>query len=288
MRQRCLLPLLCALLVLTQTTRAAENADGPGPAVPDAPLTRGSHGQIQVPVDLNGQGPFLAMVDTGATHTSVSGDLAVRLGLPIVARAEVRTSAGVVIQPVAELARLTLAGMSDTSLLVSVVEPERLDPSRRVLISLGQDVLASRPFVLDFARHRFRWGSHLAGPRQTEAALEPSAGRFVAVLPQRESTLRLVVDSGSETLVLFERGGVPAVPLVASPALWLETVAGRRLVQPSIVRALHVGALTLRDLPAVTLPASAATADGIDGLLPLGIFGQVLFDGPGRRLTLTR
>lgn len=39
--------------------------------------------RIMVPVSVNGQGPFEFLFDTGATHTVLSDQLAVRLGLPV-------------------------------------------------------------------------------------------------------------------------------------------------------------------------------------------------------------
>lgn len=82
-----ILPLMLWLPgVLIAVTRPP---DAPQPGVSEeAPLfaspTRVDRiGRIVAPVTINGQGPFRLLLDTGASHTTVSPELASRLGLPL-------------------------------------------------------------------------------------------------------------------------------------------------------------------------------------------------------------
>ena len=49
-------------------------------------------GGVLVPVMLNGMGPFRLLLDTGATHSSVSADVAHAIGARVVATTTVTTS----------------------------------------------------------------------------------------------------------------------------------------------------------------------------------------------------
>jgi predicted aspartyl protease len=60
---------------------------GPEPTPPEplfaSPTRPDRIGRIVAPVFINGQGPFRLVVDTGASHTTISPELATTLGLPI-------------------------------------------------------------------------------------------------------------------------------------------------------------------------------------------------------------
>jgi len=58
------------------------------------PFKLAAQGGILVPVTLNGTGPFQMLLDTGASHSSISKELAGALDAPPVARATVSTPAG--------------------------------------------------------------------------------------------------------------------------------------------------------------------------------------------------
>jgi predicted aspartyl protease len=53
------------------------------------------HGDIVLAVQLNGQGPFRFLLDTGSTHTAVSAKTAEAIGAPVVARTTTGSAAGV-------------------------------------------------------------------------------------------------------------------------------------------------------------------------------------------------
>jgi predicted aspartyl protease len=277
--------LLATVVVVPPALHAA---DHPRAELGSTHLSRGTHGEAIVEVTVAPGRSVRALVDTGSTHTSISSGLLGDLALPVVAKTEVRTAAGVSFQPVARLERLTLAGVGSSHLLVSVVPQHLLSRDSTIQVVVGQDVLAIRPFSLQFTAGRFAWHRELPlQSRGTTLTLELEDGRFVARVPQAGGTLRLVPDSGAEALVFFDPAAVPVRTTVTGD-VWVETVTGRQLAQMAVVPRLMVGKTTLTNVPAALLPGRRPGARSLDGLLPLSLFGRVTVDGPGRRIVLER
>ena len=109
--------------------------------------------------------------------------------------------------------------------------------------------------------------------------------RFLVVLPQGGSTLRLVPDSGSEGLVLFHRDDRAESPITLTGRATLSGVTGSREAMMGRLNVLHIGETELTDVPVVIVDR-AATVQGADGLLPLHIFARVTFNGPERQLVI--
>ena len=61
-----------------------------------------------------------------------------------------------------------------------------------------------------------------------------------------------------------------------------------RAVRLATIRELQVGALTLRDVPAVVAERDVSEPSEVDGLLPLHLFDRVTVDGPGKRLIVEK
>jgi predicted aspartyl protease len=117
--------------------------------------------------------------------------------------------------------------------------------------------------------------------------LQPSSGRFLIALPQQNSLLRLVPDTGAGSLLLFApHDTLPVTRLPASATL--TTMSGRTEVRLARLRELRVGALTLRDVPAVVAERDRSEPSEVDGLLPLDLFDRVTVDGPGKRLIVEK
>ena len=150
---------------------------------------------------------------------------------------------------------------------------------------IGQDVLASLRYTLDFKRRVIEWHNQTPVQRGGVFALSFEHGRFLVDLPQRDSMLRLVPDSGAGGLVLFN---APVSPAIVDTGMRVElsTVNGRRMARQVVMRELRLGATTLRDVPAVALDAEERHSSDGDGLLPLHLFDRVTFDGPARILIL--
>jgi hypothetical protein len=98
--------------------------------------------------------------------------------------------------------------------------------------------------------------------------------------------LRLVPDTGAETLVLFQHAGsiLPAASL-ANESVELAGLIGRRDARRTIVRAFRVGSTLLMDVATVIVGRDCDTTP-LDGLLPLHHFARVTFNGPERQLLI--
>lgn len=248
------------------------------------PFALAEQGGIIVQAMLNGTGPFQLLLDTGATHSSISEDVVRVLSAPIVASTTLTTSAGTGLHAVARLDRFELGPVSAVALLPSVIRTEAIDPTGVVQGVIGQDVLAALRYTIDFPARRIIWDAAADGPAYNVStfALEPVNGRFVIAVPQQGATLRLVPDTGSGGLVLFVRPDRPAVTTTKLGSSELVTVVGRMRVRQARVRELRIGATRFSNVTAVLVPKPRAERSEADGLLPLHWFRRVTFDGPRR------
>jgi hypothetical protein len=249
-------------------------------------------GAIIVPVTVNGTRPALFLLDTGASGSVISDDLASALEAKVVAKTTVVSAAGTKDALVAEIEHLGMGGVTATGVLMTIASPDTLSLpdvaaiGRTVQGVIGQDVLAALCYSIDYRKRTIIW--HDAGgrvqQRGTRFELEPQDDRFVVLLPQDRHVLRLVPDSGAEALVLFQDGGTikPNVTLAQESAK-LTSLAGTRVVRPAVVRALRVGSTTLMNVAAVIV-GRECRSPSVDGLLPLHIFARVTFNGPERQM----
>ncbi len=98
----------------------------------------------------------------------------------------------------------------------------------------------------------------------------------------------LVPDSGSDGLVIFERGGRTRVELDATPQLMsVHSLSGAQEVRTMRLRELTVGPLTLRNHSVAVVTRNADDGTEGDGLLPLHLFDRVTFNAGRRYLALT-
>ena len=253
------------------------------------PFLIGPHSEPLVSVRVNGAGPFVFILDTGSSHTSISDELALMLDARAVAKATVTTSLGEGLCAVVRLDRLEFGPLDVSDVLTSAVPAVGLDQRRRIQGVIGQDVLAGHRYTLDFQNREVIWNPPPTS-RSNDAsafALRFERERFVVELPQNGSTLHLVPDSGAEGLVLFERPRVELPAMTFLPGRsWLSTLSERREVRPISLLELRIGIATLQNVPAVLVYRDDADHSKVDGLLPLHLFERVTFDGPGRTLTI--
>ena len=241
-------------VLVTLSVSLASAADRPRPAVPFAVDGRGG---IVVDVRVNGDGPFRFLLDTGASRSIVSDDLARQLGAPVVAKSEVVTSAGSTMHLVVRLASVELSFARVTALLAPVIPAARLTMlGRGIRGLLGQDFLSGFNYTLDYRRGRLTWDEAIACNTPAAVPMNAAEGRFVMTLQaETGAPLRLVPDTGAEVAVIF-RGRAPI---------------------PTVSR-LRVGTSTLRDIRPVVVDRHDPAADG---LLPLHGFSSVSFAAGG-------
>lgn len=270
---------ILAVTVLTGAICAAPTAAA-GRTV-SVPLTIDARGGILVAVTIGRAGPFVFVLDTGASRSIVADDLARQLGAPLVARSEVVTSAGTELRGVVRLDAVSVEGARVDGLLAPVIPAGRLAAlGTTVRGVLGQDFLSAFNYTLDYRRRRLAWdaGDEACGEHGA-VRLVPSEGRFVMALPQRgtDRAMRLVPDTGAEALVLFH--GFAAHSTRRSPsAVTIAALTGSRATREIVVPQLVVGAVTLRDRRAVVIDREDPDADG---LLPLHGFSSVSFAAGG-------
>jgi Aspartyl protease len=217
---------------------------------------------VVVPVHVNGRGPYLFVVDTGATTTTLDDTVATQLGIRATGGMEIVTSAGTYPAPVGALEEL------------------RHDDAR-VLGIVGQDILRRFTTTIDYARREIELTTSPCAHRQSGVDIGWAEGRptvgaalFGQGLPRSG---RLVLDSGANALVIF--AGRPGTGALTSVSTHQGTVIAEILPR---VR-LEIGGVR-RDGPAVLIPPTTSRDE--TGLLPAASFSRVCIDGPRSRATL--
>lgn len=270
---------LC-LLLMSAVPLATRGADS-------TPFVLESQGGIVVPVRISGTGPYAFLVDTGASHSSISSELAQTVKAVPVARAMVSTPAGDRERLVGQVSQLGI-GPIVVDATATVLPVESLRIAGAVAGILGQDVLAGLRYTIDYRRRHIRWDDHKDLDGRGSVAVLPLVfrdGLPVVELPHGGLTLRLVADSGSGGLVLFDGAGAPLPGVTADGGLIrVDGFQGATTGRSVRIDRFQVGASTFRDLPAVLLRRTSAAAHQGDGLLPLHLFDRVTFDGPSGRL----
>jgi predicted aspartyl protease len=251
------------------------------------PFSLGDQGGIVVSVTLNGAGPFKMLLDTGATHSAITTDIADLIGARVVAQTNVISPVGSAVRPIVAVQTLAIGPISVDVILPSVAPERSFDPKGEIKGLIGQDVLAGLRYTLDFKRRVIEW--HDAAPRQGGTMLHLSFehGRYLVALRQPGTTLRFVPDSGAGGLVLFEGRSGPRFPSIATgETVELSTATGSQAAAVVRLPELRIGDRILRNVRAVTIRGDEMHPAAGDGLLPLHLFGRVTFDGPARTLIL--
>jgi predicted aspartyl protease len=236
-------------------------------------------GGIIVPVTIGGAGPFRFILDTGSSRTAIADELAAEVASRIVARTEVVSSAGAEIHAVTQLERVEVAGARAAVLLASVVPAARLRTiGSGIRGILGQDFLSDLNYTLDYRRGRLTWDGENTVSCQSRSALPliSAEGRYVVLVAQERSarSLRLVPDTGSDSLVLFAPRGT-LDPASTRDAMAVTALTGTTRARTGRGPTLIVGDVPLQNAAAVMVERDD---DGADGLLPLHVFGSVSFN----------
>lgn len=244
-------------------------------------LTVDRPGAITIPVSVNGQGPFVFMLDTGSNRSVVSSDLAAHLALPVVAKAVMVTATGRQVYPVVNIDRVEIGDARSSAVLASVVPTSRLRAAiARIDGIVGQDFLSRFNYTLDYRKRRLSWTAEPpSDDRDVRLPLVKEEGRFLVELPQKDRTLRFVPDSGAEALVVFERNGAAPVALVQAP--WrdqLVSTTGTKDTRVMLLPRLLVGSTIIEREVVILIARNEPDAPAGDGLLPLHLFARVSFN----------
>lgn len=246
-------------------------------------------GAVRIPAELNGRGPFTFLLDTGASHSTLSSGVADRLSLPAVAKVRVQTAAGAQMRLVVRLEHMVVGGASATGLMPSVApeaELRAMEPGIDGVV--GQDFLSAFDYTLDYERRRLRWA---AGEDGVRLPLIRAGHRSLVRLAggRRQRPVLLVPDSGSNGFVLFERDGRTAVEVdEAGQVVNVSAVALGASGRGALLRELRVGAVTLRNQPAAVVASAGSSEVEGDGLLPLHYFSSVSFSNSAAYMVVRR
>lgn len=117
-----------------------------------APTHRDRIGRIWAPVLVNGQGPFRLVLDTGASHSALTAELAATLGIPIDPKhqATLRGATGSVPVPMVRVETLEVGDLLMEPRRLPIV-PDALGGAEGVL---GTDGLGNKRIHIDFRRDR--------------------------------------------------------------------------------------------------------------------------------------
>lgn len=251
-----------ALVGLVATTAVAPGAVL---AVQDAPATPSdathplkyldAAKRLSVRAQVNGQGPFDFLVDTGSNSSVITAELAIQLNLPRGAPSRLHSIAGSQSVETAKVASLAVGGRSRQNMRVSVLPREQL----RMDGVLGLEWLDRASLMLDFKHRRMTVGEALPlADAQTvivkSKLLRSGLTLIDAFMPLRR--LIAFVDSGSTTtvgnLALLEAARESDAVLGGMAATELRSVTGQVLPgRAAILSRLTLGKMTLRNVPLI-------------------------------------
>ncbi|MCX6622290.1 MAG: retropepsin-like aspartic protease, partial [Acidobacteria bacterium] len=223
------------------------------------------HGTVvTVEAMVNGKGPFLFAVDTGAESCSVLP----RVWEAVGARAEYRvelmsTAGGAKVVPASKQFRFEVGGATASRVETLVHDL----PAVRAVVPgvdgvLGQSFLANFDYLIDYTERQVVFGARLEGARLPLKRLDH---RLVVRANAGRRGVDLVLDSGASNLVLRS-----AAPFSGSNAFLMGNT-GSQVVTRGRIQKLTVGETVLHNLETAYLPSGS----GADGLLPTALFSRI-------------
>ena len=215
-------------------------------------------------VYLNGQGPFRFLIDTGAQSSMVTERLARTLGLTPQYRVEQVTATGSALIGAAIVHQIAIGsvGVEDAEVLIGGALPG-------VDGVIGQTFLSRLNYILDYKSRAL-----LIEPDATMLKGDSIPFDVLNGLPAVEGEVsgrqrRLILDSGSPALVLFD-----AAPVTAGFASsFVQTNTGSATATVGLER-LRLADGRVRRVPSVYLPGPAPDRRST-GLLPTSVFRWV-------------
>jgi hypothetical protein len=252
---------------------------------------------VVVPVSINGEGPFDFLLDTGTNATIIDPALKGQLALATTDRVSLVTIAGNEALPRARLRRLALGPRAVENLEVLCGELRDIrSVDARIRGVLGQNFLSQFNYILSYGERRIEFEEDGEMERLlvgTRLSFELDEGRIiVAAEPAfpKEKALRLVMDSGTSSLIVFSdsirlRGS--DIDLSASQPVNALTNFGSREMRTGRIRRLRIGSETFHQLPLVLIEGDAMKEGRTDdGLLPTSLFRSIYFNHRTKTLIL--
>jgi hypothetical protein len=261
--------------------------------VTSLPLRLVQRSQLVMRVDINRQGPFDFLVDTGAQVTTVDPALAAELNLQTKGTAGVT---GVGVSGRAPLTQLDLveAGSHEVEHVLAVIQNlgQIQMEDHRVRGVLGGNFLEHFDLLIDYGRQilclddsiRMRSavkGQHIALVKGASSGAGAPQKLIVAVRVSGEKRdLLLQLDSGTNAPLLYETGKDMARLQTAGTLLRGRGTDGKEhAVALLAAQDVRVGPHVLQQVSFVVPVGGVKSAkEGVDGLLPAALFERVFVD----------
>lgn len=257
-----------------------------------APAAAGCAGRAVIPLDLrggflvaqgvfvHGHGPMDFLVDTGAQSSSIDTGVGERAGLEPRYRVEVLTPAGLSLAPAVGDAEVRVKHEGGSAELGAGAAVEfLLQPLAAIRAAvpgvdgvLGANALFSQPLLIDLDRLEMVLcpEAHEIAPATARGGFQDGRLWVEAVVPEAgPGPVRLTVDSGADTLLLFHPPGAPPAGVRPGAAARLATATGEAGGLRAELRRVQVGGVALPPLPAVFVATPRAKERGEAGLLPV-------------------
>lgn len=276
-----------AIVLVGAPPLCARSASAPSTVAFDV----GQSGTLLVPVYIDEAGPYVFVLDTGASRSAIDKTLLAHLVLRPFAQAQLVSIAGARPADIVKLPCVSLGNTRAVGLVASVVADDDL----HTLASgadgvLGQDFLAGFDYTIDYDRGWLRWDRPSEPPDgDVRLTLASHGNQLLVELPQDDGghLVRFVPDSGAGTLVLFDTPAANRLSINTLPGtLDLLAFNGLREAQPVTLSDFLVGAHHLHAQPALLLSGSTHERTDADGLLPLRMFARAAFRSAARQLIL--
>lgn len=246
-------------------------------------------GSIVVAVTIGGTGPYRFVLDTGSSRTVISTTLSKRLRLPVVAKTLMVTPAGRGVAHIVRLESFAVLDRPAVNVSAAVMPADRYAAGQQVDGLIGQDVLATLVYTIDYDQRSVVWHGPGDTPAGERLPLSSRDNRLLVTLSQQDGDpgpLSLVPDSGSDALVLFAHAQhkLRLTPLDHGV---LSSLSGSRLVRRVRVEGIvMVGRARLQNPLAVVIDSEESVEMMGDGLLPLNVFSRVTFNVAEGYLTI--
>ena len=261
--------------------------------------------QMIVPVLINGKGPFDFLIDTGAQMSVLDPALAAQLELKAEGRVGI---VGVVANSSASFTRVSALATGSHEveqswvLIQDLVSLRRLDARLRGL--LGGNFLDHFDLLLDYDHQVLcldqgtSLRDRMKGERIPFAAVFHQADEAVMSVPTAveinvvgtgERKALMLLDSGTDAAVLFERGEMqPQILAPLKRSIGASSDHLERSIRAGMPLDVKIGREVVRDVSFLSPVGSRRSVPdvGVDGILPTALFRRIFISYSGRYVLL--
>ena len=225
------------------------------PTLPGLPAAQDNYTRLTIPVMVNGRGPYPFVVDTGATRSVISRELAETLHLPPGRPVSLHDTAGLQQNPTVHIDRLSVGDRRIDNVEAPVIDEVHLGADGM----LGLDTMREERVVMDFMAGRFL-------SEHSRRAAEDAPGTIIVegrrrygqlVLVDAESQGRpifVILDSGAQNTVgnsALRRmmGARHAKPGQKSSGSVISVTGNQTPADLNEIPQIHLGAITINHVP---------------------------------------